>query len=535
MTTPDDNLPELLSTLMGEDLSDDESRQLEQRLLDDPAARRAYLDHFVLSSYLEMEHRTADALSRLVDAEGTQVEKQASEPQAQHASLSPHTTSRRFRASRHKLSISIVVAVAVVTTGLLALHFMEIGPFVASEGGQEGGDNQEVVEPEFIAKLTNRLNDAWGEESRPPLRDPRLELGRRLVLSAGLAEITFETGARVILEGPAEFVIGGTRLRSDVDGPNLKDTNSGFLRHGKLVARVEGEDAEYFRIDTPTARVTDLGTEFGVQVAPGGATSAEVFEGAVDIRAALGDAHGPPLRLLKGDAAQVSDSDRRVVSVDPSGRFVRKVPVFDPSVPAIVLWGIHPITKTGAAPNNSNVKTTLAEHVRGTDGDAYGKSAVGLTRNAFDTKIDSGANYIRHNSNVGTTIDFATGYTEFTITAEEGYRLSLSSLSFESARGNEGGMRGFEVYGKAEGAPGPDDLLLDVDDETGTRQIPMRRRVDLRGSAYQEIRSITFRFYPLTDASGRTIDIANMKLRGVVEEESDATQDNVQTSVSTDG
>ncbi len=107
-------------------------------------------------------------------------------------------------------------------------------------------------------------------------------------------EITYQTGAKVILEGPCTYEVDSSR--------------GGYLSLGKLTARVEtrgeggrgkAEEAgnsksevrnpkspfllppSPFVVKTPTAIVTDLGTEFGVEVEKGGITQVTVFVGEV--------------------------------------------------------------------------------------------------------------------------------------------------------------------------------------------------------------------------------------------------------------
>ena len=99
-------------------------------------------------------------------------------------------------------------------------------------------------------------------------------------------EITYDTGARVILQGPATY--------------EVESANGGYLSLGKLTAKVEkkergeGEKTEesihrqspssLFSIRTPTAIVTDLGTEFGVEVGSEGAVEAQVFGGQIEFQ-----------------------------------------------------------------------------------------------------------------------------------------------------------------------------------------------------------------------------------------------------------
>jgi len=104
--------------------------------------------------------------------------------------------------------------------------------------------------------------------------------GRRLRVEFGLLEITYNTGAKVILQGPAVFET---------------DANGGFLAMGRLTGKLEKTTVTSqplspipgsFTIRTPTAVVTDLGTEFGVEVDQQGHTTSQVFRGSVQVRLA---------------------------------------------------------------------------------------------------------------------------------------------------------------------------------------------------------------------------------------------------------
>src|SRR5262249_8571004 len=106
----------------------------------------------------------------------------------------------------------------------------------------------------------------------------------------GLAEIRFQCGARVVLEGPASL--------------ELLSGKSARLRHGKLTARVPGP-ATGFAIISPQGKVIDLGTEFGIAVADSGATEVYVFEGKVEAHATdNGNAGG--LSLIQNQAARIT-------------------------------------------------------------------------------------------------------------------------------------------------------------------------------------------------------------------------------------
>jgi hypothetical protein len=127
-----------------------------------------------------------------------------------------------------------------------------------------------------------------------------MQAGKVLKLERGLAEIRFQCGARVVLEGPASL--------------DLLSGKSARLGHGKLTARVPGP-ATGFTILSPQGKVVDLGTEFGIAVADNGATDVYVFEGKVEAHAA--DNSPGALSLTQNQAAQIAAGK---VTLQPAGR-----------------------------------------------------------------------------------------------------------------------------------------------------------------------------------------------------------------------
>lgn len=111
-------------------------------------------------------------------------------------------------------------------------------------------------------------------------------LGERFNIRSGLLEISYDTGAKVILEGPVTY--------------EVESAAGGYLAVGRLTARLENKKevgirneersassssvlapSSLFAVRTPTATVTDLGTEFGIEVDAKGLTTAHVFRGKV--------------------------------------------------------------------------------------------------------------------------------------------------------------------------------------------------------------------------------------------------------------
>jgi hypothetical protein len=127
-------------------------------------------------------------------------------------------------------------------------------------------------------------------------------------------EITYDRGAKVILQGPVNY---------EVESPA-----GGYLSIGKLTAKLEqrsevgGQKSEsanhqssiinhQFAVRTPTAIVTDLGTEFGVEVSPVGATSTHVFRGTVEVAVVPQQGQmAQTVRLKANESADVARAER---------------------------------------------------------------------------------------------------------------------------------------------------------------------------------------------------------------------------------
>jgi MYXO-CTERM domain-containing protein len=114
---------------------------------------------------------------------------------------------------------------------------------------------------------------------------------------------------------------------------------------------------------------------------------------------------------------------------------------------------------------------------------------------------------------------FGTGYFQLTLSGANGAKLNLVNLALGSARG--GGdpatqTRGFKLYAAPNGQAFnfSDTPVLDVPNETGTRSTPVARTADLSAPAFQNIDSVTFRYYPLTPAAGNSMDFTGWTING---------------------
>ena len=156
-----------------------------------------------------------------------------------------------------------------------------------------------------------------GVEDGAALREGAYEL------HAGFLEVTYASGAVVLIESPAKFELRGTTVIT--------------LREGNLSARVP-EAAIGFTVETPTASVVDLGTEFGVSA---NATSSEVhvFTGEVLVKT---PGEPDPLHLKENHASRIDLATRTPRGIefqpqkflrsldDPTGKFAKQLVALEP-------------------------------------------------------------------------------------------------------------------------------------------------------------------------------------------------------------
>ena len=116
--------------------------------------------------------------------------------------------------------------------------------------------------------------------------DP-LRSGQVLKLVDGRVTISFQSGARLAIQAPAELKLLGP--------------NSAQLQHGVATVRVPGA-IKGFILETPHQRMTDLGTSFGVDVDTKGDTAISVFEGEIELE--------DRRRLVGGQSVALSASEQ---------------------------------------------------------------------------------------------------------------------------------------------------------------------------------------------------------------------------------
>ncbi len=268
------SLDALLGALSDRQLTADEQQQLEQLLGDDPQARTAYLDFMELHALLCLKHPAP--------AE--------SEPQPERLAV-PSATSRGPRVVTSLVNwvsqpVRFGICVAALTVVSLVLTAAQI-PLWRQPPAKPSGSVAKARPDAAVAQLVQTHDVQWaGPGPVPPTGEP-LRAGRRLQLERGLVRVAFRSGAEVVVEGPAVFLV--------------ESSDATQLQRGRLVASVPPQAAG-FTVDTPSGAIVDLGTKFGVEVAEQGRCEIHVLTGQVQFlpRGALLERE--PLTLNSGSA-----------------------------------------------------------------------------------------------------------------------------------------------------------------------------------------------------------------------------------------
>ena len=265
--------------------------RLEALLLGSHEARRHFAEYF-------QHHTEIHFAIRASRATGAVLERLAAEGRDPSGPGGEDPARRRRSWSVRGRWLGLAALVATAAAVMVAWLGSSSGPGLARKTGSPAV--AEGPSEENIAWLVNAQDCRWDDAGQRPGRDMRA--GKELHLIGGLAEIEFDCGARVILQGPA-----GLRLASGRSAQLLK---------GTLTVRVPPR-AHGFTVLTPHNKVVDLGTEFGLSVDDAGAATVRVFRGeVVAYPLQSGRAPDPGVTIRQDQAARL---DGRTVDREPPG------------------------------------------------------------------------------------------------------------------------------------------------------------------------------------------------------------------------
>ncbi len=293
---------ELVSAGLVGNISSDAAARLELLLREDPEARRIYLDYVAETTVL---HRWAsqelgqllqfnvDAkvvlqlLEEAEEKERLEAEREAAELAKAEAEAAERRRALREHAKRTPSGQPVILRRVVYFGGVsIAASVLWIALAFFPWGDADLAANDPtlvapaVPQPSLVATLTESVDAKLITPPTDGVTTEEIDISTQLesrlatgnyLLTRGVVRLEFDSGASVIVEAPASIA--------------LKSADRVQLVRGRLVGNVPPA-AIGFTVETASATVVDLGTEFGVAALDGQVADISVFDGEVEVVAA---------------------------------------------------------------------------------------------------------------------------------------------------------------------------------------------------------------------------------------------------------
>ena len=273
--------------------SDLQKRELAELLKQDDALRRQYVDNCQLREILhEYCQEEADV-----------------QQQSVLVGHSTHTPSTGFY--RHSAAAWAVVSLTTAAAILIAFQLAGDGKSTETESATLADSNVPLVDNQEVTEDVISPVNGWSKIDEPAVLAEAMNIkpiatitqqidcvftdgdsldflksGQKIDLKQGFVKLAYDNGVEAVIEGPAEYTV--------------VDELTATLGHGRLGVRVP-DGFSGFVVDTPSARVVDLGTEFSMSVKNTGVTQVHVVEGEVEVaqRDEFGNLNNDKAELLK--------------------------------------------------------------------------------------------------------------------------------------------------------------------------------------------------------------------------------------------
>jgi hypothetical protein len=264
------------------ELSDDDVDRLESLFQDDGSLQQFYLELIELDLTMKwlVDSRSLDHALSAIETERAKPVKRR---------LIPPLTLPAIVTGSSMPVLAAILTVALLFYGTFTVISWNLRPDKLPSVAvvRDATDVQWSSGSRLTAARGTRLTGRRGTSIHP---------GESLKIESGTMELELNAGAKLIVEGPADWIVDGN--------------NSVSLRSGKLIARVPRQ-AIGFTVETPTAKIVDLGTEFEVEVSKSGATEVQVSRGKVELhpdRPLSPGSTSPPVILSAGAARRIEVS-----------------------------------------------------------------------------------------------------------------------------------------------------------------------------------------------------------------------------------
>jgi ferric-dicitrate binding protein FerR (iron transport regulator) len=273
------NWGEWIALYMDGRCSDEQTLALQEAMKNDPALRRAYLDHLNLETALEARSAWAASPLKRFPEDDAGLEECGSFAPSDLAGAPRSEGGGRIAGVRSRARwLGAVAAVGVCFAGL---GWQAVwGPAQSFATVVECAGAENVIRGSAVRRAVLRIE-------------------------TGMVELRTQRGARVVIEAPAEFCFeSATRLR---------------LVRGRLSADVP-IPARGFTVVTASGEAVDLGTRFGVDVPEVGEAEVHVFSGEVREQSA----NGKRQQSVKGGEAVVMNQGAGKARELRSSAFIRR-------------------------------------------------------------------------------------------------------------------------------------------------------------------------------------------------------------------
>ncbi|MCG8585297.1 MAG: hypothetical protein MI757_11350, partial [Pirellulales bacterium] len=196
-------ITELAAALYEGDLSPESRAELRKMLSDDTQA----VDDFVVECFLldELSGRLGEEQLREQIMAAAELDCEADEDAGAPQAVVSRTKLLE-RASRHPFGVGVAVAFVVTASVIFTLAITPLSSLITKD---DASNQSSLAAAKEIATLTNWHRPEWVKEHAISPRNHRITAGQKIAFTSGLIEITYDTGAKVVIEGPAEFVVGG--------------------------------------------------------------------------------------------------------------------------------------------------------------------------------------------------------------------------------------------------------------------------------------------------------------------------------------
>lgn len=186
----------------------------------------------------------------------------------------------RARRTAPKTWVLAAVAIAACAVFGFFVFLQHPGSIPAAEDSADS----EMQTGALVARITGARDCVWRGTANF-LPGDAVRHGEQLDLAAGIAEITFDSGAEIRVEGPAVL--------------QVVSAWEAALQQGGLKAKVPPQ-AVGFRVHHKAVEVVDLGTEFSMVADAAGEAEVHVLKGAVEV-SPMGEEENTPIVLRENE------------------------------------------------------------------------------------------------------------------------------------------------------------------------------------------------------------------------------------------